>query len=90
MVYTVLKADGGREGFTPAGKRPTLRELQGVVGGFIERLALGGGVELWMNEEGRILGLKPNGQASAVAGRLIVGDVLMAARGRGPVQERGR
>ena len=43
-----------------------LKPMQDIVGGYIERVALDGepvsgrGVDLWLNEEGLIIGLPPN------------------------------
>jgi hypothetical protein len=62
-------------------KKFTLEELQGFVGGYIEFVYLPGGKIMVVNEEGRLQGLPVNQGASAIAERLIVGDVLIARKG---------
>lgn len=59
---------------------PELKVLQEAVGGFIQLLGfdnLGDRLTMVMNEEGRVFSLPPNEIASELAGRLIVGDVLV-------------
>ena len=54
-----------------------LATLQGLVGGLIEHVPAGVNVHLWVNEEGRLLGLPVNRGASVLAGRLIVGTAVL-------------
>lgn len=75
MTYTVLDVDGTESALVMGGSKPTLAEMQAVVGGYIERVTIRGG-ELWVNEEGRLHGLPVNDAASVLAGGLIVGRVL--------------
>tara|TARA_Y100000310_G_scaffold296680_1_gene329132 strand:+ start:734 stop:943 length:210 start_codon:yes stop_codon:yes gene_type:complete len=58
-------------------KEPTLADLQGLVGGYIEVVYLEGNKQLIVNEEGLLLGLEPNKPASMLAGTLIVGNAVM-------------
>lgn len=59
---------------------PTLKEMQKIVGGFIEPVKLppgNGHKKMVVNEEGRLQGLPVNQKASRIAGQRIVGDVLV-------------
>lgn len=58
----------------------TLRDMQERVGGYIERVpfVLGTGMDLWCNEEGRILEMAPN--LYLTGGAVIVGPVLAVER----------
>ena len=38
----------------------TLPILQGLVGGYVDRVVLSPGFDLWCHDEGRLLGLMPN------------------------------
>jgi hypothetical protein len=61
-----------------------LDELQGYVGGYIERLQvswMGAPADMIVNEEGRLHGLPINRVASDVARTLIVGDVVLLRKG---------
>lgn len=54
-----------------------LNSLQHVVGGFIEVMHIGGGMDLVFNEEGLLLGLKRNAQIFGGAGTAeIVGSMF--------------
>ena len=53
-----------------------LRQLQDIVGGYIEIVNLGGGEVAVVNEEGRINGLPYNANASMLSGMDLVGDVV--------------
>ena len=79
MTYYTIKAHGKTEEWTPAKGKPTLAEMQGIVGGYIERVTVKGG-ELWVNEDGISRGLPVNHEASNLAGQLILGDVLFCKR----------
>ncbi len=75
-----VKAHGGDEEVFPAGAKWSLSEMQAKVGGFIERVStthLAKGQIMFVNEEGLVKGLSRNRRASIVAGRDIVGDVLI-------------
>ena len=38
----------------------SLKSMQALVGGYIERVVLRDGIDLWCNEEGKLLNLPPN------------------------------
>ncbi|MBI4201193.1 MAG: DUF3846 domain-containing protein [Chloroflexi bacterium] len=80
----VIKTDGIRQEITPReGKRFKLEELQAIVGGFIEIVALPGRRIMVLNEEGKLKQLPSNAAATALArgtiagSDFIVGDVLV-------------
>ena len=74
---TLIKASGELETITPEnGDRFTLEELQKYVGGYIEHIQLPHRELLVVNEEGLLLGLPFNAQASMIFGRPLVGDVV--------------
>jgi hypothetical protein len=86
MTYKILYTDGREVDFIPAnGKKPTLQEMQKIVGGLIERVSVIGG-EMWLNEDGLGLQLPLNHNASILATKAhnypmyIVGDVLLCTR----------
>lgn len=58
-------------------RQPTLEELQKFVGGNIELVYLQNGDHLIVNEEGLLLQLKKNHEASEIAGQTIVGNALV-------------
>ena len=79
---TWIRADGRNEKVKPKnGTHFTLEELQTYVGGYIERVELQNNEEMWLNEEGKLLGLPINHHATAISGLVpydvIVGDVLV-------------
>lgn len=69
------------------GKAFTLEEMQGFVGGYIEALPLRDGRVMWLNEEGKLIGLPYNAVADLMAHQLsgiamwddIRGNVLIAS-----------
>ena len=63
------------------GKAFTLRELQGYVGGYIERIGLPDGTSMYVNEEGRWENLEHKLNASMIADRHIVGNALVLFQG---------
>ncbi|MBQ6577195.1 MAG: DUF3846 domain-containing protein [Bacteroidales bacterium] len=75
-VPAIIKSDGTAEYMdTPT----DLKDLQEAVGGFIERVSIPAlpGMVMIVNEEGVICRLPLNPVASEIAGRLIVGDVVL-------------
>lgn len=75
-----VKADGTDQDVRPKGERWTLTEMQEKVGGYIEVVPdtnLPAGQLMVANEEGLLLGLPLNRKATMMAGRPIVGDVLI-------------
>jgi hypothetical protein len=74
-MATLLKSDGQRvEGVDIS----TLKEMQELVGGYIEIVYLPEGKCLIINEEGLLLGLPLNQQATELYGHPIVGEVIYA------------
>lgn len=74
----LIKVDGSIEDYPFEGKYLSLNEIQGAVGGFFEIVRVPDpSVMLLVNEEGLILNLPLNHQASQLAGQQIVGPVLL-------------
>lgn len=59
MRWMILPPGGEPTLVTVANDANTLKALQGYVGGYIERVALGDDVDLWCNEDGIAQGLEP-------------------------------
>lgn len=79
-----IKVDGTIIPIVPSkGTRFALKELQDMVGGYVERLALPERNVMIVNEDGFAMGLPPNETASRLAQRDIVGDVVVLPRGMG-------
>jgi hypothetical protein len=56
----------------------TLESIQRAVEGIVEPIRVAGGKKLlYVNEEGRMLGLPFNSDASSLAGRTIVGNAVL-------------
>ena len=79
MAY-VLRTDGSTEQLEG---KPTLEQLQALVGGYIELVPIFDGSHMYCNEEGKLLGLKPNIFAGALIDfpDTIVGDVVVMEKG---------
>lgn len=76
---TVLKSDGTKTSRDFTNSSPSLEDLQEAVDGWLEGIpvkSLGRGV-LFANEEGLLRGLPFNEQASSLAGRPLVGNVVV-------------
>ena len=73
MSATIINVDGTT---TDIGHEPTLKEAQGIVGGFVEMSSLYRNGQLIFNEDGRRLQLEYNSSASTLAGRGIVGQAI--------------
>ena len=76
----ILAADGSKsmvvnEDGTTVGT--TLDDLQQIVAGYIELVYLSDSEIMVVNEEGLLKGLPPNREASLLAQRPIVGDVVI-------------
>lgn len=81
-MATHIKADGTEKKVNPkSGKKFTLEELQGFVGGYVEIVNLGGRTML-VNEDGIPKKLTVNVKASMLAGQTILGDVLIPGPGQ--------
>lgn len=76
-----IKMDGTITEVTPLnGTHFQLDELQAFVGGYIERVVTPTGEEMYVNEEGKLLGLNINVLATKLYGNLddvICGDVIL-------------
>lgn len=59
------------------GSQTQLKQLQDIVGGYIEVVQIGGGEVAIVNEEGLIHGLPYNQNASMLAGLDLVGTVVI-------------
>jgi hypothetical protein len=75
-MATLLKTDGSRE-LNITLKSLNLKEIQEMVGGYMEIVRLPEGMNLIVNEEGRMLDLPMNRQASEHYGQAIVGDAIL-------------
>jgi hypothetical protein len=77
---TVITPDGHISTLAPAGKRWTIEEWQAAIGGgYVEMVYFPGGVAL-CDEEGLLKGQLPNGLASEIVGRPLVGTVAIGDR----------
>lgn len=80
-----IKADGANQTVFPAGAKWTLSEMQAKVGGYVEligRTELSKGKLMFADEDGLMKRLPPNEKASVMAGRPIVGDMLVVPEGQ--------
>ena len=81
----IIKTDGTRQPVQPAnGSDFTLKEMQAIVGGYIELVELDGNTTMVVNEEGKLIPLSLNLEASRIfrahhpaSKDFIVGDVLV-------------
>lgn len=82
---TVYKSNGKIEDKSFSKKNITLKEMQEVVGGYIEFLYLKDNLVMVVNEEGKMVGLPYNVNATQLVQEnniqdIIVGDVLVINR----------
>lgn len=85
MEPFILRSNGERVPYRPAGTTYTLEELQGAVEGYIEIITLPTNLLMVLNEEGKLKGLPRNEMATLLvrvtqavsAGDFVVGDVLI-------------
>jgi hypothetical protein len=68
----VLAPDGSVEtvSWTPTSDEPTYRHIQKYVGGLVDVVVLARDMDLWVNDDGAILGLEPNLYATFLAAYL--------------------
>lgn len=72
---TIIRVDGSEEVLD---HKPTLKEAQEIVGGFIELLKVPHNITLVLNEEGRIFSLPKNERASRLFSPWnLVGNVIV-------------
>lgn len=79
-MATIYKTNGGIIEIQPKNKKDfKLKEMQDIVGGYIEIVYLEDGRLMVVNEEGKVDGLDVNWNATALVGGydIIVGDVLV-------------
>lgn len=72
--------DNGSFGQVDLDRELSLKEMQGLVGGYIELVRVsyhGKTHDMWVNEEGLIHNLSHNLEASSIAGQPIVGNVFI-------------
>jgi len=79
---TVYKSNGKIEDKSFSKKNITLKEMQEIVGGYIEFLYLKDNLVMVVNEEGKMIGLPFNARATELIkdnniNDIIVGDVLV-------------
>lgn len=77
MRHVILWVGGGIQVILD--KEPTLEYMQGIVNGYIEAVWLPENAVMWVNEEGLLKGLPINTLASALAERVIVGNVVITS-----------
>jgi len=81
----LIKATGERSEIHPErGRKFKLEELQRYVGGYIERVQVEidkKRLDMIVDEEGRLKNKPFNEDASEIANRVIVGDVVIAKKG---------
>lgn len=76
----LYRTDGTSQTIEPAnGNDFSLAEVQKLVDGYFELVSLGGGQVMLVNEEGLLRELPQNREATRLAKRLIVGDVLVCS-----------
>ncbi len=82
----VINVDGTRTQAVPkSGRTFRLKEIQAVVGGYVQIISLSDGRLMVLNEEGKINDLPPNHAATELArdvlfsGDYIAGDVLVCS-----------
>jgi hypothetical protein len=87
MSNQIIKTDGTIvEAIPKDGKKFSLEELQGAVGGLIQLFTLRDGRDMWCNDEGKLDGLPANLLATAMwidtygPYDVIVGDVIVTDR----------
>lgn len=85
MRYAVYRTGGVREAID-RGKPLSLKQLQEIVGGYIEFVPAtvaetGEQLTVCVNEEGRLKGLKPNPFLPGIVGDAVVGQIVQGADG---------
>lgn len=78
MKIELFKCSGK---IVPLEKKPTLPEMQKLVGGYVEHVLLKHGAYLMVNEDGHALNLPRNPKASELYGGLILGDAILFWKG---------
>lgn len=89
MAHIIRAESQEMEPVTPAnGTNFSGEEINKIVGGYFERVSLGDKHEMWLNEDGKSMGLPINVGATGLflmahtfSSDVIVGDVLICAPG---------
>ena len=76
QTLTVIRPEGTISTVVVSGVE-AFHRLQGLVGGMVTFINLPKRKVLVVNEEGLLLGLQPNEEASAMVGQLIVGTAVL-------------
>lgn len=66
-MYATLTPEGE---FTLVEEKPTLEAMQKAVGGYVEAVEVqveGMTIDIWLNEEGKLIGLPPNPKVTRLA-----------------------
>lgn len=58
-------------------KKPTLKEAQALVGGYVALIDLPDSQQMMVDEEGLLKRKQVNKEATAIAGQVIVGDAVV-------------
>ena len=77
LMATIIKIDGTEEELTDT----SLESLQKAVGGYIERVRLGDGQDLIVDEDAKFRRKPINEKATALAYQVIAGDVVVCEKG---------
>lgn len=77
MSATLIRSNGEVSDVTPAGGKFSLKTLQAYVGGYIEMIPFSEDKILVCNEEGLLNNLPYNLSASLMAGRALMGDIVI-------------
>jgi hypothetical protein len=81
MIVPPLPENGEREivEFHDAEERPSLEQAQAIVGGYVEMIVPPHNphIQILVNEEGLLMRLPVNMEASRLAGRMIVGKAVL-------------
>jgi len=80
-MASIIKTDGGTQSVDLVRGNAQLKQLQTIVGGYIQQVRLHNGDDMWVNENGWSLGLELNPLACEIANREIVGDVIVTYPG---------
>lgn len=81
-MATHIDRNGVTTTVTPKnGKKFTLAEAQGLVGGYVQMVPIGPKRFLLVDEDGRPKGLPLNSAASTTFGMMLVGHVLCCEKG---------
>jgi hypothetical protein len=75
MSHTIIVKRVGQEPTVESRDEITLEVMKEIVGGHIELLRLPHGIDLWLNEEGKLIDLEPN---IVLGQEIVVGDIFLS------------